>query len=123
LENVRVEWAKQPKPSTVTRRTGNPARIEDEGGRGFMPISNNRDRTKVISMEQPGVEQGPREILQRVYLALQEKGYNPVAQIAGYLLCGDPVYITTHRDARTLIRQLNLQEVMEELVRYYIEGR
>ncbi len=89
-----------------------------------MPISNSRDKTKVISIEPPGSEPpGPREILQRVYLALQEKGYNPVAQIAGYLLCGDPVYITTHGDARTLIRQLNLQEVMEEVVRYYIEGK
>ncbi len=88
-----------------------------------MPISDNRDKTKIISMQEPGAEAGPREILQRVYLALEEKGYNPVAQIAGYLLCGDPVYITTHQDARTLIRQLNLQEVMEELVRYYIEGR
>lgn len=87
-----------------------------------MPIFNNRDKTKVISMEEPGQKPSAREILQRVYLALQERGYNPVAQIAGYLLCGDPVYITTHGDARNLIRQLNLQEVMEELVRYYIEG-
>lgn len=88
-----------------------------------MPISNNRDRTKVISLEQPGEKQGPREILQRVYFALQEKGYNPIAQIAGYLLCGDPVYITTHRDARNLIRQIDPQEIMEELLHYYLEGR
>lgn len=88
-----------------------------------MPISNNRDKTKVIAIEQPGGKPSSREVLQRVYIALQEKGYNPVAQIAGYLLCGDPVYITTHGDARTLIRQLNLQEVMEELVRYYVEGK
>jgi uncharacterized protein (UPF0297 family) len=88
-----------------------------------VPISNNRDKTKVISLEQPDAEPSSRDILQRVYLALQEKGYNPVAQIAGYLLCGDPVYITTHGDARTLIRHLNLQEVMEEIVRYYIEGK
>jgi len=87
-----------------------------------VPISNNRDKTKVISMKQGEGEATPREILQRVYLALQEKGYNPVAQIAGYLLCGDPVYITAHSNARTLIRELDLQEVMEELVRYYIEG-
>lgn len=88
-----------------------------------MPIFNNRDKTKVIAVDQPDTQPGSRDVLQRVYLALQEKGYNPVAQIAGYLLCGDPVYITAHGDARTLIRQLNLQEVMEELVRYYIEGR
>jgi len=88
-----------------------------------VPISDNRDKTKVIAIEPPEPEAGPREVVQRVYLALQEKGYNPVAQIAGYLLCGDPVYITTHGDARSLIRQLNLQEVMEELVRYYIEGK
>jgi uncharacterized protein (UPF0297 family) len=88
-----------------------------------MPIFNNRDKTKVIAIGEPDGEPTSRDILQRVYFALQEKGYNPVAQIAGYLLCGDPVYITAHGDARTLIRQLNLQEVMEELVRYYIEGR
>lgn len=88
-----------------------------------MPISNSRDKTKVISIDQPDAEPSSREILQRVYLALQEKGYNPVAQIAGYLLCGDPLYITTHNDARNLIRQMNPQEVMEELVRYYIEGK
>lgn len=88
-----------------------------------MPISNNRDRTKVIALDQPGSEPSSREILQRVYLALQEKGYNPVAQIASYLLLGDPLYITSHGDARTLVRQLDLQEVMEEILRYYIEGR
>ncbi len=88
-----------------------------------MPISNNRDRTKVIALDTPGSEPSSREILQRVYLALQEKGYNPVAQIASYLLCGDPLYITSHGDARTLVRQLDLQEVMEEILRYYIEGR
>ncbi|RJQ10777.1 MAG: IreB family regulatory phosphoprotein [Bacillota bacterium] len=76
-----------------------------------------------MSIDQPDAEPSSREILQRVYLALQEKGYNPVAQIAGYLLCGDPLYITTHNDARNLIRQMNPQEVMEELVRYYIEGK
>jgi len=101
------------------RRSGDFYLLREEAGR--LPISNSRDKTKVISVG-AAEGQGPREILQQVYLALQEKGYNPVAQIAGYLLCGDPVYITTHRDARALIRQLNLQEVMEELVRYYIEG-
>lgn len=88
-----------------------------------MPIRDNRDRTKVIALEQPGSQPTCRDVLQRVYLALQEKGYNPVAQIAAYLLCGDYSYITTHGDARNLIRQLDPQEIVEELVRYYIEGR
>lgn len=63
-----------------------------------------------------------RDIISNVYKALREKGYNPVGQIAGFLLSGDPVYITAHNNARNLIRRLDRMEVLEELVRYYIEN-
>ncbi len=62
-----------------------------------------------------------REILARVYEALREKGYNPVGQLAGFLLSGDPVYITAHKSARSLIRKLDRMEVLEELVRFYLD--
>jgi len=80
-----------------------------------------RARTKIISAE-PKEQVQAREVLRVVFEALQEKGYNPVSQIASYLISGDPVYITAHRDARNLVRKLDPQEVVEELVRSYLEG-
>ena len=62
-----------------------------------------------------------REILLRVNDALKEKGYNPVNQIVGYILSGDPTYITSHKNARVLIRRLERDELLEELVKDYIE--
>ena len=61
-----------------------------------------------------------REILQKVYEALVEKGYNPINQIVGYILSGDPTYITSHNDARNLIRQLERDELLEKMVKEYI---
>jgi uncharacterized protein (UPF0297 family) len=60
------------------------------------------------------------EALRYVYEALVERGYNPVDQIVGYLVSGDPTYITGHRDARTLIRQIERDRLLEELVRCYV---
>ena len=54
-----------------------------------------------------------REILKEVYEALQEKGYHPINQIVGYILSGDPTYITSHKDARNLIRQIERDELLE----------
>ncbi|MDA8064534.1 MAG: IreB family regulatory phosphoprotein [Thermaerobacter sp.] len=61
-----------------------------------------------------------REVLERVAAALKEKGYNPINQIVGYLLSGDPAYITSHAGARGVIRQLERDELLEELVRSYL---
>ncbi len=58
-------------------------------------------------------------VLQRVFLALKEKGYNPVNQIVGYLLSGDPAYITSYKDARTMIRSIDRDEIIEELLKNY----
>ena len=61
-----------------------------------------------------------REILTEVYNSLQQKGYNPINQIVGYILSEDPTYITNFNNARTLIRQLDREELLQELVRYYL---
>ena len=66
-------------------------------------------------------ENSTREILNTVYEALVEKGYDPINQIVGYLLSGDPAYITSHKNARTLIRQMERDEMVEELVRSYLK--
>lgn len=62
-----------------------------------------------------------REILRSVYDALMEKGYNPIGQIVGYLLSEDPTYITNSNNARTLIRKLDRDELMRELLENYLE--
>ena len=62
----------------------------------------------------------PREILTEVYASLQKKGYNPINQIVGYILSEDPTYITNFNNARTLIRKLDRDELLQELVRYYL---
>ena len=62
-----------------------------------------------------------REILKEVYEALQEKGYNPINQIIGYILSEDPTYITTHRDARKKIRKLDRDDILQSLLRNYLK--
>lgn len=61
-----------------------------------------------------------REILKEVYQALAEKGYNPINQIVGYILSGDPTYITSHNDARSKIRLIERDELLEKMVKNYI---
>ena len=61
-----------------------------------------------------------QKILKDVYEALVEKGYNPINQIVGYILSGDPTYITSHNDARNKIRIIERDELLEKLVKYYI---
>lgn len=65
-------------------------------------------------------ENAARKILLEVYEALKEKGYNPLNQIVGYLISGDPAYITSHRNARSLVRRVERDELIEELVRSYL---
>ena len=62
-------------------------------------------------------------ILERVYEALQEKGYNPVNQMVGYIMSGDPTYITSHNGARSLIMKVERDEILEELMAVYIDAR
>ncbi len=66
-------------------------------------------------------ENEARDILVAVYSALKEKGYNPINQIIGYILSGDPTYITNHQNARSIIRRLERDELLEEIVKFYLE--
>ena len=68
-------------------------------------------------------ETGVKIILATVYEALTEKGYNPVNQIVGYIMSGDPTYITSYDNARSLIMKVERDELLEELMRYYIENK
>ena len=61
-----------------------------------------------------------RELILSVHSALTEKGYNPISQIVGYIMSGDPSYITAHNGARSLIQKLETDEILEELVRFYV---
>jgi uncharacterized protein (UPF0297 family) len=61
------------------------------------------------------------EVIRLVYSALREKGYNPVNQIVGYIMSGDPTYITSHKNARSLIMKVERDELVEELLRNYIK--
>lgn len=71
------------------------------------------------------VENGPqiqaKDILEIVYQALREKGYNPVSQMVGYIMSGDPTYITSHNGARSLIMKMERDELVEEMLKTYIE--
>ena len=62
-------------------------------------------------------------VLHDVYEALREKGYNPINQIVGYIMSGDPTYITSHKSARSLIMKVERDEILEELMVNYIETR
>lgn len=61
------------------------------------------------------------EVLKLVYQAMTEKGYDPVNQIVGYIMSGDPTYITSHKGARSLIMKVERDELVEELLRVYVE--
>lgn len=63
----------------------------------------------------------PRRVILTVFEALKDKGYNPINQFVGYILSGDPSYITAHNNARSLILKLERDEILEELVRFYVK--
>ncbi len=63
------------------------------------------------------------EVLSNVYQALTEKGYDPISQIVGYIMSGDPTYITSHNGARSLIMKVERDELVEELMSYYVAHR
>ena len=76
---------------------------------------------KTMSFEVERIEDARvREILKDVYNSLAEKGYNPINQLVGYILSGDPTYITSHNDARNKIRKIERDELLEKMVKSYI---
>ena len=70
---------------------------------------------------EPGPQISAKDILEIVFKALKEKGYNPVNQIVGYIMSGDPTYITSHKNARSLIMKVERDEILEVLFENYID--
>lgn len=79
------------------------------------------DKTMKFTFQEETQSVQVTDVLLTVYDALQEKGYNPINQIVGYLLSGDPAYIPRHKDARSIIRKLERDELIEELVKFYLK--
>lgn len=81
----------------------------------------NLDYTRKFSLTQDKGDE-IRTVLSTVYDALQEKGYNPINQIVGYILSEDPTYITNYNNARALIRKLDRDELLQELLKSYLSN-
>ncbi len=81
------------------------------------------DQTMLFQTDLLQGKQSVEDILQQVYKALQEKGYNPPGQLIGYLLSGDPNFITSHKGARFLISSLDRNEILEELILRYFDDQ
>ncbi|NMB96571.1 MAG: IreB family regulatory phosphoprotein [Clostridiaceae bacterium] len=79
----------------------------------------NNNETMMFNVEKDNACEA-REILTAIYQALKERGYNPINQIVGYILSGDPTYITNHKNARSLVRKLERDELLEEVLKYYL---
>ncbi|KGP71124.1 IreB family regulatory phosphoprotein [Pontibacillus yanchengensis] len=79
------------------------------------------DKTMKFNFAEEPFDDNVKEVLLSVHEALKEKGYNPINQIVGYLLSGDPAYIPRHQDARNMIRKIERDELIEELVKFYLE--
>ena len=79
-----------------------------------------RNETMMFKVEKDNAEE-TKQILSLVYQALNEKGYNPINQLVGYILSGDPTYITSHKGARNMIRDLERDELLEEIVKSYVK--
>ena len=84
-----------------------------------MPAVSKNGRTQTFEAYHDENEE-MRKVLQTIYVALSEKGYNPVNQIVGYLLTEDPTYITNHKNARALVRRIDRDELLNVLVKYYL---
>ena len=80
----------------------------------------NLNNTQFFKVEKE-LEMQVKDVLAIVYEALTEKGYNPVNQIVGYIMSGDPTYITSHNNARSLIMKVERDELVEELLKVYIK--
>lgn len=88
---------------------------------GGLAMTDSHEKTLLFRSAQFEQETSVRDVLRQVYDALQEKGYNPVGQIVGYLMSGDPTFITSHRNARTLITAIERDVILEELIKEYLQ--
>lgn len=80
----------------------------------------NTNFSKTVKFQVEKDKPDTRNLILSVHQALQEKGYNPINQMVGYIMSGDPSYITAHNGARTLIQRLETDEILEELVKFYV---
>ena len=80
------------------------------------------DTTKIVPVN-PDNEISPKMVLRQVYEAMREKGYDPVSQIVGYIMSGDPTYITSYSGARSLIIKVERDELVEELLKEYVYNK
>ncbi len=84
-------------------------------------LSNINNTQYFKAPQEPKIEVA--KVLEDVYNALVEKGYNPVNQIVGYIMSGDPTYVTSHKNARSLIMKVERDELIEETLNYYINNK
>lgn len=85
--------------------------------------TNRIDATETVSFNAEEVRrENIREVLKHVETALNERGYNAINQLAGYLISNDPAYISSHNNARSIIQSVERHEIIEELVRFYLEA-
>lgn len=90
--------------------------------KGVNNMENNINNTQFFSVpKQPQLQ--VKDVLEIVYRALREKGYNPVNQMVGYIMSGDPTYITSHNNARSIINKVERDDIIEALLENYIETR
>ena len=87
-----------------------------------MEKKNSMNETRFGAVEKEYTSEAEKIIL-AVTAALEEKGYNPVNQLVGYILSGDPTYITSHKNARSIIRKLERDELLEEIVKDYLRRK
>ena len=85
--------------------------------------SDSRFHTQKISFIGKEIRNETHDILSQVYQALDEKGYDPIIQLVGFILSGDPTYITAHNNARSLIGRLERDEMLEEILSSYLRSR
>lgn len=79
------------------------------------------DQNTTVFVPQKEESKKVKEIMDEVVLALKDKGYEPISQIIGYILSGDPTYITSHKDARALICKIERDDLLEEMIKKYLD--
>ena len=84
---------------------------------------NSTGNTQVLEHTKDVEQLNVSDVLEQVYGALIEKGYDPINQIVGYIMSGDPTYITSHKNARSLIMKVERDEIIEELMAAYVDSR
>ena len=95
-------------------------KIRENSDKDVMKMGNMYD-TRFLDLQENTADAA--QVLEQVYVALTEKGYNPVNQIVGYIMSGDPTYITSHKNARSLIMKVERDELLEEMMAVYIDTK